>query len=102
MFYLNPIFAYLLCCCVEAQSHKPANARLFLQKLSRLYETLHRAYNKIMEVIQSGRRMLGTFFRVAFYGQVRTNTPVELLAVEMSTKVHLLLWLHLYFCEPME
>uniref|UniRef100_A0A3P8W7M7 Dedicator of cytokinesis 11 n=1 Tax=Cynoglossus semilaevis TaxID=244447 RepID=A0A3P8W7M7_CYNSE len=39
------------------------------EKLSRLYDTLHRAYNKIMEVIQSGRRLLGTFFRVAFYGQ---------------------------------
>ncbi|CAN9509721.1 unnamed protein product [Ophioblennius macclurei] len=39
------------------------------EKLSRLYDTLHRAYNKIMEVIQSGRRMLGTYFRVAFYGQ---------------------------------
>ncbi|XP_069015259.1 dedicator of cytokinesis protein 11 isoform X1 [Embiotoca jacksoni] len=38
-------------------------------KLSRLYDTLHRAYNKIMEVIQSGRRLLGTYFRVAFYGQ---------------------------------
>lgn len=24
-----------------------------------------------MEVIQSGRRLLGTYFRVAFYGQVR-------------------------------
>ncbi|XP_013878404.1 dedicator of cytokinesis protein 11 [Austrofundulus limnaeus] len=40
------------------------------EKLSRLYDTLHRAYNKIMEVIQSGRRLLGTYFRVAFYGQV--------------------------------
>ncbi|XP_034532967.1 dedicator of cytokinesis protein 11 isoform X3 [Notolabrus celidotus] len=39
------------------------------EKLSRLYETLHRAYNKIMEVTQSGRRLLGTYFRVAFYGQ---------------------------------
>uniref|UniRef100_A0AAQ5YHM8 Dedicator of cytokinesis 11 n=1 Tax=Amphiprion ocellaris TaxID=80972 RepID=A0AAQ5YHM8_AMPOC len=39
------------------------------EKLSRLYDTLHRAYNKIMEVIQSGRRLLGTYFRVAFYGQ---------------------------------
>ncbi|KAA8582816.1 hypothetical protein FQN60_006487 [Etheostoma spectabile] len=39
------------------------------EKLSRLYDTLHRAYNKIMEVIHSGRRMLGTYFRVAFYGQ---------------------------------
>ncbi|KAM4537330.1 dedicator of cytokinesis protein 11 isoform 2-T2 [Odontesthes bonariensis] len=40
------------------------------EKLSRLYDTLHRAYNKIMEVVQSGRRLLGTYFRVAFYGQV--------------------------------
>ncbi|XP_028330887.1 dedicator of cytokinesis protein 11 isoform X3 [Gouania willdenowi] len=39
------------------------------EKLSRLYDTLHRAYNKIMEVIQTGRRLLGTYFRVAFYGQ---------------------------------
>uniref|UniRef100_A0A667Z9D0 Dedicator of cytokinesis 11 n=1 Tax=Myripristis murdjan TaxID=586833 RepID=A0A667Z9D0_9TELE len=39
------------------------------EKLSRLYDTLHRAYNKIMEVMQSGRRLLGTYFRVAFYGQ---------------------------------
>ncbi|XP_034021009.1 dedicator of cytokinesis protein 11 isoform X2 [Thalassophryne amazonica] len=38
-------------------------------KLSHLYNTLHRAYNKIMEVIQTGRRLLGTYFRVAFYGQ---------------------------------
>ncbi|XP_072231929.1 dedicator of cytokinesis protein 11 isoform X2 [Leuresthes tenuis] len=40
------------------------------EKLSRLYDTLHRAYNKIMEVVHSGRRLLGTYFRVAFYGQV--------------------------------
>ncbi|KAM6909379.1 dedicator of cytokinesis protein 11 isoform 2-T2 [Xenentodon cancila] len=39
------------------------------EKLSRLYDTLHRAYNKIIEVTQSGRRLLGTYFRVAFYGQ---------------------------------
>uniref|UniRef100_A0A8C8GWR0 Dedicator of cytokinesis 11 n=1 Tax=Oncorhynchus tshawytscha TaxID=74940 RepID=A0A8C8GWR0_ONCTS len=39
------------------------------QKLSRLYDTLHRAYNKILEVMHTGRRLLGTYFRVAFYGQ---------------------------------
>uniref|UniRef100_A0A674DY40 Dedicator of cytokinesis 11 n=1 Tax=Salmo trutta TaxID=8032 RepID=A0A674DY40_SALTR len=39
------------------------------QKLSRLYDTLHRAYNKILEVLHTGRRLLGTYFRVAFYGQ---------------------------------
>lgn len=31
-----------------------------------------------MEVIQSGRRLLGTYFRVAFYGQVRpTVSPTH-------------------------
>ncbi|MGH0130445.1 UNVERIFIED_CONTAM: hypothetical protein FKN15_001657 [Acipenser sinensis] len=39
------------------------------EKLSLLYSTLHRAYSKVIEVMHSGRRLLGTFFRVAFYGQ---------------------------------
>ncbi|KAJ8008347.1 hypothetical protein DPEC_G00103890 [Dallia pectoralis] len=39
------------------------------EKLSRLYDTLHRAYSKILEVMHTGRRLLGTYFRVAFYGQ---------------------------------
>uniref|UniRef100_A0A8C1M0X7 Dedicator of cytokinesis 11 n=1 Tax=Cyprinus carpio TaxID=7962 RepID=A0A8C1M0X7_CYPCA len=39
------------------------------EKLRRLYDTLQRAYAKILEVIKSGRRLLGTYFRVAFYGQ---------------------------------
>lgn len=44
-----------------------------LQKLRRLYDTLQRAYAKILEVMQSGRRLLGTYYRVAFYGQVRSK-----------------------------
>uniref|UniRef100_A0A4W5KW36 Dedicator of cytokinesis 11 n=1 Tax=Hucho hucho TaxID=62062 RepID=A0A4W5KW36_9TELE len=43
------------------------------QKLSRLYDTLHRAYNKILEVMHTGRRLLGTYFRVAFYGQTQVH-----------------------------
>ncbi|XP_056611466.1 dedicator of cytokinesis protein 11 isoform X2 [Triplophysa dalaica] len=39
------------------------------EKLRRLYDTLQRAYAKILEVMQSGRRLLGTYYRVAFYGQ---------------------------------
>uniref|UniRef100_A0A8C5F4M4 Dedicator of cytokinesis 9b n=1 Tax=Gadus morhua TaxID=8049 RepID=A0A8C5F4M4_GADMO len=39
------------------------------EKLTHLYDTLHRAYTKVMEVMHSGRRMLGTYFRVAFFGQ---------------------------------
>ncbi|XP_057201604.1 dedicator of cytokinesis protein 11 [Triplophysa rosa] len=39
------------------------------EKLRRLYDTLQRAYAKILEVMQSGRRLLGTYYRVAIYGQ---------------------------------
>uniref|UniRef100_A0A8C5Q2Q0 Dedicator of cytokinesis 11 n=1 Tax=Leptobrachium leishanense TaxID=445787 RepID=A0A8C5Q2Q0_9ANUR len=39
------------------------------EKLTQLYRTLHGAYTKILEVMQSGKRLLGMYFRVAFYGQ---------------------------------
>ncbi|XP_044308588.1 dedicator of cytokinesis protein 11 isoform X3 [Varanus komodoensis] len=39
------------------------------EKLTQLYRTLHGAYTKILEVMQTKRRLLGTYFRVAFYGQ---------------------------------
>ncbi|XP_056347217.1 dedicator of cytokinesis protein 11 isoform X2 [Oenanthe melanoleuca] len=39
------------------------------EKLTQLYRTLHGAYAKILEVMHTRKRLLGTFFRVAFYGQ---------------------------------
>uniref|UniRef100_A0ABM5EVP8 Dedicator of cytokinesis protein 11 isoform X1 n=1 Tax=Pogona vitticeps TaxID=103695 RepID=A0ABM5EVP8_9SAUR len=39
------------------------------EKLTQLYRTLHGAYTKILEVMQTRKRLLGTYFRVAFYGQ---------------------------------
>ncbi|NXB16751.1 DOC11 protein, partial [Rhagologus leucostigma] len=39
------------------------------EKLAQLYRTLHGAYAKILEVMHTRKRLLGTFFRVAFYGQ---------------------------------
>ncbi|XP_053540067.1 dedicator of cytokinesis protein 9 isoform X7 [Ictalurus punctatus] len=39
------------------------------EKLAHLYDMLHRAYTKVIEVMHSGKRLLGTFFRVAFFGQ---------------------------------
>ncbi|NWW57819.1 DOC11 protein, partial [Ifrita kowaldi] len=39
------------------------------EKLTQLYRTLHGAYAKILEVMRTRKRLLGTFFRVAFYGQ---------------------------------
>uniref|UniRef100_A0A672M0G6 Dedicator of cytokinesis protein 9-like n=1 Tax=Sinocyclocheilus grahami TaxID=75366 RepID=A0A672M0G6_SINGR len=43
--------------------------RSAFEKLAHLYDILHRAYTKVMEVMHSGKRLLGTFFRVAFFGQ---------------------------------
>lgn len=42
----------------------------YFQKLTQVYRTLHGAYTKILEVMHTKKRLLGTFFRVAFYGQV--------------------------------
>ncbi|XP_041128639.1 dedicator of cytokinesis protein 9-like isoform X6 [Polyodon spathula] len=39
------------------------------EKLAHLYDTLHRAYSKVTEVTHTGKRLLGTYFRVAFFGQ---------------------------------
>ncbi|KAM4684382.1 dedicator of cytokinesis protein 9 isoform 2-T2 [Amazona ochrocephala] len=39
------------------------------ERLAHLYDTLHRAYSKVTEVMHTGRRLLGTYFRVAFFGQ---------------------------------
>ncbi|XP_044525280.1 dedicator of cytokinesis protein 9 [Gracilinanus agilis] len=53
------------------------------ERLAHLYDTLHRAYSKVTEVMHSGRRLLGTYFRVAFFGQAAqyqftdTETDVE-------------------------
>jgi len=42
---------------------------LLWQKLASSYEILSRAYNKVVEVMHSGKRLLGKYFRVAFFGQ---------------------------------
>ncbi|XP_044183263.1 dedicator of cytokinesis protein 9-like [Acropora millepora] len=40
------------------------------RRLSNAYESLAQAYKKVVEVMGSGRRLLGKYFRVAFFGQV--------------------------------
>uniref|UniRef100_A0AAX7V425 Dedicator of cytokinesis 9 n=1 Tax=Astatotilapia calliptera TaxID=8154 RepID=A0AAX7V425_ASTCA len=47
------------------------------EKLAHLYDTLHRAYSKVTEVMHTGKRMLGTYFRVAFFGQQYQFTDSE-------------------------
>uniref|UniRef100_A0AAQ4QT79 Dedicator of cytokinesis 9 n=1 Tax=Gasterosteus aculeatus aculeatus TaxID=481459 RepID=A0AAQ4QT79_GASAC len=47
------------------------------EKLAHLYDTLHRAYSKVTEVMHTGKRLLGTYFRVAFFGQQYHFTDSE-------------------------
>uniref|UniRef100_A0A672RFP0 Dedicator of cytokinesis 9 n=1 Tax=Sinocyclocheilus grahami TaxID=75366 RepID=A0A672RFP0_SINGR len=42
---------------------------IHFKRLAHLYGTLHRAYSKVTEVMHTGKRLLGTYFRVAFFGQ---------------------------------
>lgn len=41
------------------------------QSLAHCYQTLSQAYNKAVQVQRSGKRLLGRYYRVAFFGQVR-------------------------------
>ena len=44
---------------------------LFLiQRLSNAYDSLAKAYKKVVDVMGTGKRLLGKYFRVAFFGQV--------------------------------
>ena len=46
------------------------NGSFLFQKLAQSYQILSEAYAKVVDVMQSGKRLLGKYFRVAFYGQV--------------------------------
>lgn len=66
-------------------------SRFVFQKLTQLYRTLHGAYAKILEVMHTRKRLLGTFFRVAFYGQVSIYTGLPATAHLASRPIKLLL-----------
>jgi hypothetical protein len=38
-----------------------------------MYGKLHEAFVKVVDIMTTGRRYLGTYFRVAFYGKVRVE-----------------------------
>lgn len=49
------------------------------QALSNCYTHLAQACNKVVEVTKSGKRLLGRFYRVAFFGSVNKNKQIDLL-----------------------
>jgi hypothetical protein len=41
---------------------------LFFQKLASSFDSLSKAYTKVVDVTASGKRLLGKYFRIAFFG----------------------------------
>ena len=54
-----------------------------------MYGKLHAAFRKVVDIMATGRRYLGTYFRVAFFGKVsrsflyllRMSFPVQCLVL---------------------
>ncbi|XP_077513928.1 dedicator of cytokinesis protein Ziz isoform X7 [Amblyomma americanum] len=71
--------------------------------LSRCYKTLHQGYNKILEVNCTGKRLLGTYYRVVFFGQAYFGDDSEKEYIYKEPKVTSLPEiserLHRMFCE---
>ena len=42
-----------------------------------LYGKLHEAFRKVVDISSTGKRYLGTYFRVAFYGKVSEGLRVS-------------------------
>ncbi|KAL1443839.1 hypothetical protein MTO96_030159, partial [Rhipicephalus appendiculatus] len=71
--------------------------------LARCYKTLHQGYNKILEVNSTGKRLLGTYYRVVFFGQAYFGDESEKEYIYKEPKVTSLPEiserLHRMFCE---
>lgn len=73
------------------------------EALSKCYKTLHLAYNKILEVNRTGKRLLGKYYRVVFFGQAYFGDDSEKQYIYKEPKVTSLPEiserLHRMFCE---
>lgn len=41
------------------------------EKMKEMYGKLHVAFKRVVEIMATGKRYLGTYFRIAFYGKVK-------------------------------
>lgn len=40
------------------------------EKMTEMYGKLHLSFKKVVNIMATGKRYLGTYFRIAFYGKV--------------------------------
>lgn len=48
-----------------------------------MYGRLHEAFRKVVDITATGKRYLGTYFRVAFYGKVRLCVPLWMFTINL-------------------
>ena len=63
-----------------------------VQKLEHCYQHLAQAYASILDVMKSGKRLLGKYFRVAFFGQVRLFGQLGFTSVHFTSFRIKLIW----------
>ena len=58
------------------------------EKMRDMYGKLHVSFKRVVEIMATGKRYLGTFFRIAFYGKVciRLYIPKDGRSYLMSKK----------------
>ncbi len=44
------------------------------KNMMEMYGKLHSAFKKVVDIMATGRRYLGTYFRIGFYGKVSSYT----------------------------
>ena len=47
------------------------------EKMKEMYGKLHVAFKRVVEIMATGKRYLGTYFRIAFFGKVNSNIHNE-------------------------
>ena len=72
------------------------------KSMTEMYGKLHTAFRKVVDVMATGRRYLGTYFRIGFYGKVRithTHTHTHSLShthththIRTHTHTHTAIW----------
>ena len=58
-----------------------------VQKLEKCYQHLAQAYASVLDVMKSGKRLLGKYFRVAFFGQVGLFSLLQFCSVQLQPQI---------------
>ena len=61
---------------VRQSTHKNETCycAILYQMMMEMYGRLHEAFTKVVSIMKTGKRYLGTYFRVAFYGHVSNSS----------------------------